>query len=448
MLLFNRLRVPNQTLKERCYLVSLSVFQLFLVRIAIAWSDKDVSSAIWSYLPGFKWNLMGLALLGTVAMKFHRLSKLNGKSEIDVNQMATIFQTVVKGILFLISVLNCILVIVYKIKAEGATNVPEVFNYFLSWELVQSLDQVQLGRLIFNYWTAGLFVLGGLFYTTKRASLMDIGQVNLGGMTKLTLMYSNYMLIKLGIPFFLENRTSLFLELLLHLSTPILILLSGSQNAFLFIIFNLQFMLLLLWQSCLSEKSPVPVWLISMIIGGLTHSAFFLTGHTNSIASVDLSNAYIGVEEYNTLLIGILTFCSNWSASIWWSIAGWALVSDSEKISNVRAASISKKEDEEEEIQTEHISQRWVSYLVSQSALFSLVITLLSISVTVLREHLFIWTVFSPKYLYQIAWTVSYHWIIQVVVGSLFTQFFFKWEYTNNNIIDTTDDQVNYQQEE
>lgn len=165
------------------------------MRIAIAWSDKDVSSAILSYLPGFKWNLMGLALLGSVAMKFHRLSKLNRKSEVDVNQMATIFQTVVKGILFLIAVLNCILVIVYKIKSEGATNMPEVFNYFLSWELVQPLDQVQLGRLIFNYWTAGLFVLGGLFYTTKRASLMDIGQVNLGGMTKLTLMYSDYTIV-------------------------------------------------------------------------------------------------------------------------------------------------------------------------------------------------------------------------------------------------------------
>lgn len=201
---------------------------------------------------------------------------------------------------------------------------------------------------------------------------------------------------------------------MLHLSTPILILLSEPQNAFLFVIFNLQLLVLLQWQNYLSDKSPVPAWLISVIVSCLSHGGFFLTGHTNSIASIDLSNAYVGVQEYDTFLIGTLTFCSNWSASIWWAIAGWALIENVDKLS-VDA-------DMKEEIQP------WLSYIVTQSTLFSLVLGLLSISVTILREHLFIWTVFSPKYLYQIAWTVLFHWIVQVCLGSIFTQILFKWE--------------------
>lgn len=216
---------------------------------------------------------------------------------------------------------------------------------------------------------------------------------------------------------------------MLHISTPILILLSEPQNALLFVIFNLQLLVLLEWQNYLSDKSPIPIWLLSVIITCLSHGGFFLTGHTNSISSIDLSNAYIGVQDYNTFLIGILTFCSNWSTSIWWAIAGLTL------IENVNTSSDDALMKEE--------FQPWLSYIVTQSTLFSLVLGLLSISVTILREHLFIWTVFSPKYLFQIAWTIVYHWIIQVCLGSIFTQILFKWETSTINPEEENTDEWN-----
>lgn len=161
-----------------------------------------------------------------------------------------------------------------------------------------------------------------------------------------------------------------------------------------------------------------------------------MTGHSNSIASVDLSNAYIGVKEYDTVLIGALTFCSNWSASIWWSIAGWALIENVEKLPEMTRSSMDNKQNEELSIKEE--TQPWLTYLVSQSSVFSLVLAVLSISVTILREHLFIWTVFSPKYLYQVSWSVLYHWIIQAVIGTFTTQVIFKWQHVNNST-DTVD---------
>lgn len=40
-------------------------------------------------------------------------------------------------------------------------------------------------------------------------------------------------------------------------------------------------------------------------------------------------------------------------------------------------------------------------------------------SCTALRTHLFIWTVFSPKYLFAMAWGVAWHLGITVGLGSL-----------------------------
>ena len=38
---------------------------------------------------------------------------------------------------------------------------------------------------------------------------------------------------------------------------------------------------------------------------------------------------------------------------------------------------------------------------------------------TLLRTHLFIWTVFSPKYLYSMAWSLGQHLCINMMAGSL-----------------------------
>jgi len=42
------------------------------------------------------------------------------------------------------------------------------------------------------------------------------------------------------------------------------------------------------------------------------------------------------------------------------------------------------------------------------------------VACTMLRTHLFIWTVFSPKYLYCVAWSVGQHLLVNVVLGGMF----------------------------
>ncbi|KAG0271384.1 major facilitator super transporter protein [Linnemannia exigua] len=274
-----------------------------------------------------------------------------------------------------------------------------------------------------------------------------------------------------------------------------------------------------------------------------TLSSFFLLGNSNSIASIDISNAYVGIQSYDIFLTGVLTFVSNWAGPLWWSIAalvlmrwdlewdfawskedreltlkdkeerGWKTVQGwrrsekgtlnkrtmkriwkykkatevaianknaevdptkevdlEEKVQHSRQSEVKdaahvvgdqtqdtlslqegQKEDNsffiEEEQNPEDsqdgisarskevvISQelcilrepelfkqrlgytRMVEHLIMTSAFFGMTLYALSIAAIVLRHHLFIWTVFSPKVLYQFAWTVLFQALVQVVV--------------------------------
>ena len=135
--------------------------------------------------------------------------------------------------------------------------------------------------------------------------------------------------------------------------------------------------------------SPSDLTATSML---LQYSSFFVLGGSNAISSVDLSNAYNGIAGYNVLAVGVLTFISNWAGPIW-RVSGTALL---------MSPSIKRQ------AAFEHF------------ALLTLFTTFSTLSVmvacTVLREHLFIWTVFSPKFLFTIAWVMGNH----VIVNGLF----------------------------
>ncbi|CAG8440771.1 10235_t:CDS:2 [Diversispora eburnea] len=67
---------------------------------------------------------------------------------------------------------------------------------------------------------------------------------------------------------------------------------------------------------------PISPLTINYILMCLKLMTFYSLGNSNSLASIDISNSYIGVNEYNMVIVGILTFLANWSGSIWWVLAG------------------------------------------------------------------------------------------------------------------------------
>ena len=129
----------------------------------------------------------------------------------------------------------------------------------------------------------------------------------------------------------------------------------------------------------------------------LQFSSFFALGGSNSISSVDLSNAYNGIDGYRIAAVGVLTFAGNWAGPVWWMFAMTSL--------------LLAHRQQHESVFNRHL---WLLTAVSTGATLAVML-----ACTMLRAHLFIWTVFSPKYLYCIAWSAGQHFCVNFIIGSL-----------------------------
>jgi ethanolamine phosphate transferase 2 subunit G len=126
--------------------------------------------------------------------------------------------------------------------------------------------------------------------------------------------------------------------------------------------------------------------------------SFFAFGGSNAISSIDLSSAYNGVSGYNVVAVGILTFVSNWAGPVFWTSA-----------TNLLLLRLHRKG--HTNLLSRHLAL--LTLFVTSSLFFVMA------ACTLLRAHLFIWTVFSPKYLYSMAWSLGQHLGINVGFGSL-----------------------------
>lgn len=140
----------------------------------------------------------------------------------------------------------------------------------------------------------------------------------------------------------------------------------------------------------------------------LQHASFFALGGSNAISSVDLSSAYNGVGEYNPLPVGVLTFLGNWAGPVWWAVAGVMLL-------------LSKKDsvDKRESSGKTERSGLWKGHVAVLTVFVAGSVAAVMAACTVLRTHLFVWTVFSPKYLYCVAWSLGQHLVVNVGLGGM-----------------------------
>ncbi|KAK9366435.1 alkaline-phosphatase-like protein [Lipomyces kononenkoae] len=131
------------------------------------------------------------------------------------------------------------------------------------------------------------------------------------------------------------------------------------------------------------------------------HVSFFASGNSNSLATVDLSNAYNGVSEYSMILVGILTFVSNFSGPIFFSLSGIVQLSIWKNTAKTTRSV--------EDIFT-------VDGLSLIHAFHSMSLLAVMSACTVLRTHLFIWTVFSPKLMYTVGWFLLQQGVVDTIL--------------------------------
>ena len=160
---------------------------------------------------------------------------------------------------------------------------------------------------------------------------------------------------------------------------------SKATNIPLFLIFRIQLIFISWMRLTATELTITSVF--------FQYMTFFAFGGSNAISSVDLSSAYNGIGGYSIIFVGILTFAGNWAGPIWWSSAVRLLLPSQGPMEKWKRASLL----------TLHITTSLLSIMGACMAL---------------RSHLFVWTVFSPKFLYAIAWTMLNHVVVNMLGGA------------------------------
>lgn len=180
------------------------------------------------------------------------------------------------------------------------------------------------------------------------------------------------------------------LQPLHHLFTLLLLTQSRATNVPLFLLFLLQHRALRVL-----DLTSIEVSLTSLL---LQYTSFFAFGGSNAISSIDLSHAYNGIDGYNISCVGVLTFVGNWAGPLWWMFETLVLLADDK---------------------AERTWQTLMQHLALLTTFASNSILFVMIACTALRTHLFVWTVFSPKYLYSMAWSLGQHLCINITCGTI-----------------------------
>ncbi|WQF75866.1 Putative Type I phosphodiesterase/nucleotide pyrophosphatase/phosphate transferase [Colletotrichum destructivum] len=202
--------------------------------------------------------------------------------------------------------------------------------------------------------------------------------------------YSTYL--ALSDPLTEARHTS---PLLHHLTTLLLATQSRVTNIPLLILFTFQLPFLA------SLDLDLPALSTTSLL--LQYASFFAFGGTNAISSVDLSSAYNGVAGFSVVAVGVLTFVSNWAGPIYWASATNLLLL---QYRNRRAGS-----DEGRDVFLRHVGHMTLFTACS--------VAFIMVACEALRTHLFVWTVFSPKYLYCMAWSIGQHLVVNIIVSGL-----------------------------
>ncbi|QDS70250.1 hypothetical protein FKW77_007355 [Venturia effusa] len=176
------------------------------------------------------------------------------------------------------------------------------------------------------------------------------------------------------------------------------------------------------------DLSPMQITITTLLLG---QSSFFALGNSNAISSIDLSNAYNGISGFNVVGVGILVFLSNWAGPVWWSITAIKMLVDTTSPQEEQQKPGKKNRDwvkREFDNLLPTKPQKQVTTAPERPSVFTDHVALLTlftsasllavmVACTVLRTHLFIWTVFSPKYLFAMAWSLGFHLLISLGLG-------------------------------
>ncbi|KAF3925030.1 hypothetical protein AA313_de0204784 [Arthrobotrys entomopaga] len=169
--------------------------------------------------------------------------------------------------------------------------------------------------------------------------------------------------------------------------------------------------------------------LLQLVLTCLTmqHVSFYALGNSNAISSVDLSNAYNGVSGFNVGVVALLCFLTNWAGPILWT-SGTVLLMSTWMARRNKPQQLQKKQQQQQQQEVDKKNKdvrkvgmvdTYLKYAEVMSTFRAVAMVAVMGACMVLRMHLFVWTVFSPKYLFAMVWTGVHHICIDLVVAGV-----------------------------
>lgn len=143
--------------------------------------------------------------------------------------------------------------------------------------------------------------------------------------------------------------------------------------------------------------------LLTFIVTYLTFasSAFYSQGNSNSISTINVASGYIGLDSYNLFLVGFLLASSTYCLYIYWILMLFIRIDDSKFCVDPK-------------IKYQNLLTCFNTILIFRLASVSF----FSIVAFILQNHLFIWSVISPKFMYEASLTILINLLLLLVYAT------------------------------
>ncbi|KAJ0233400.1 GPI ethanolamine phosphate transferase 2 [Hirschfeldia incana] len=151
--------------------------------------------------------------------------------------------------------------------------------------------------------------------------------------------------------------------------------------------------------SCLSSKDVhVNGWIEIAALYYMGMAGHFALGNSNTLATIDVAGAFIGISSHSTILSGILMFMITYASPLLFLLSLVMYIGGKLKNHSVLAHS---------DTDLGQLLKLKLGFpCLVPLCINSILLTAYTVVLLLMRNHLFVWSVFSPKYLYVCATTV------------------------------------------
>ncbi|KAF4350405.1 GPI ethanolamine phosphate transferase 2 isoform X1 [Cannabis sativa] len=161
---------------------------------------------------------------------------------------------------------------------------------------------------------------------------------------------------------------------------------------------------------CFHSGEDNKLWVEVAVFYYMGMAGHYALGNSNSLATIDVAGAFIGISSHSTILSGILMFMITYASPMLAALSMVMYISI--KSCNYIALPIN--------MDSKLLLKKLLGFpCLLLLSLNSILLVSYTIVLILMRNHLFVWSVFSPKYLYVCAATVCVYIGVSIVATTV-----------------------------